>query len=59
VAKEIWICDNASVTRYDGDISSFKMELRRSMNISGAQKKVTGIAVAKPAAAAGAGRDDN
>lgn len=25
VAKEIWICDHASVSRYSGDISNFKV----------------------------------
>jgi len=29
VAKEIWICDNKTVTRFDGDISDFKMILKR------------------------------
>jgi len=25
VAREIWICDNKSVTRYEGDILKFKL----------------------------------
>lgn len=58
VAKEIWICDHASVSRYEGDITMFKMKMRSSMNLSGAQKKVGGISVFKPSGA-GVGLDDN
>jgi ATP-binding cassette, subfamily F, member 2 len=31
VAKEIWICDNQTITVFQGDISDFKMELRKSL----------------------------
>jgi ATP-binding cassette subfamily F protein 2 len=31
VAKEIWICDNKTITRYNGDIDDFKMHLRKEM----------------------------
>ena len=33
VAKEIWICDNKTVTRYDGNIEDFKMHMRARMGI--------------------------
>lgn len=33
VAKEIWICDNKTVTRYDGSIEDFKMDMRAQMGI--------------------------
>ena len=59
MAKEIWICDHASVTRYEGDISNFKMELRASLALSGTQKKVGGIAVPRKGGATGSGLDDN
>ena len=31
VAKEIWICDNKTVSKYLGEISDFKMHLRRQL----------------------------
>ena len=31
VAKEIWMCDNRTVTKFVGEISDFKMHLRRQM----------------------------
>ena len=31
VAKEIWVCDRQTVTKYVGEISDFKMQLRRDM----------------------------
>ena len=31
VAKEIWLCDKKTVTKYMGEISDFKMQLRRQM----------------------------
>ena len=34
VAREILMCDNMSVTRYNGEISDFKMKLRREMSLS-------------------------
>lgn len=33
VAKEIWICDNKTVTRYNGSIENFKMDMRAQMGI--------------------------
>ena len=33
VAKEIWICDNKTITKYQGDILNFKMEMRAQMGI--------------------------
>lgn len=46
VAKEIWICDHQKISRYEGDISSFKMELRKAMHISGEQKRIAAAAAA-------------
>ena len=37
VAKEIWICDDKTITPYRGDIMNFKMDMRRQMGISGDQ----------------------
>jgi hypothetical protein len=51
VAKEIWICDHQTIKRYTGDISDFKMNLRKQMKLEGQQKK---IAASKPANSAGA-----
>lgn len=48
MAKEIWICDHQTISRYEGDISNFKMSLRKSLSLSGTQKKVGGIQVFKP-----------
>ena len=33
VAKEIWICDNKTITPYKGDIQNFKMDMRSQMGI--------------------------
>lgn len=33
VAEQIWICDNQTITRFDGDITDFKMELRSQMRL--------------------------
>ena len=33
VANEIWICDNKTVTRYNGNIENFKMDMRAQMGI--------------------------
>ena len=33
VAKEIWICENQTVTRWNGDIQGYKKELRRKMKL--------------------------
>jgi energy-coupling factor transporter ATP-binding protein EcfA2 len=38
VADEIWICDNKTITKYQGDIQSFKMGIRAQMGILGEQK---------------------
>jgi len=35
VANEIWICDNKTITKYQGDIQSFKMDMREQMGIDG------------------------
>ena len=59
VAKEIWICDNKEIKRYEGDISDFKMILRKQMKLEGQQKKVGNIAVAKKSSASAAGGVDN
>jgi len=37
VAKEIWICDHKTITLHKGDISSFKMDMRRQMGLDGDQ----------------------
>lgn len=33
VAKEIWICDNKTITTYRGDIMNFKMDMRDQLGI--------------------------
>ncbi|KAJ1415980.1 P-loop containing nucleoside triphosphate hydrolase protein [Ochromonadaceae sp. CCMP2298] len=33
VAKEIWLCDNHTVSKYVGEINDFKMQLRRQMEL--------------------------
>lgn len=38
VAKEIWVCDNRTVCKYTGEISDFKMQLRRQMNLSASDR---------------------
>lgn len=38
VAKEIWLCDHKTVTKYKGDIGNFKMDMRAQMGIEGEQK---------------------
>ena len=38
VAKEIWICDNKTITVYKGDIQNFKLDMRAQMGIEGEQK---------------------
>eukprot|EP00559_Dactyliosolen_fragilissimus_P009132 CAMPEP_0184871868 /NCGR_PEP_ID=MMETSP0580-20130426/40966_1 /TAXON_ID=1118495 /ORGANISM="Dactyliosolen fragilissimus" /LENGTH=787 /DNA_ID=CAMNT_0027374587 /DNA_START=165 /DNA_END=2528 /DNA_ORIENTATION=+ len=48
VAKEIWICDNKSITKYHGDIQNFKMDMRAQMGIDGEQQgKLRGDASVK------------
>lgn len=44
IAKEIWICDNKTITRFQGDIQSFKMELRATMELDGDTTKLKGDA---------------
>lgn len=40
VAKEIWICDHKTVQKYNGDIDTFKLDMRDQMGIgSGTSKK--------------------
>ena len=34
VAKEIWMCDNRTVSKFQGDIGDFKMQLRRQMQLT-------------------------
>jgi ATP-binding cassette, subfamily F, member 2 len=59
VAKEIWICDNKTISKHKGDIQSFKMDMRAQMGLSGEQVgKLRGDAStvkqeSKPVAAAG------
>lgn len=38
VAKEIWICDHKTITKYKGDIENFKMDMRAQMGIEGDMK---------------------
>ena len=33
VAKEIWICEDRTITKYKGDIMNFKMDMRQQMGI--------------------------
>mmetsp|Transcript_32742 Transcript_32742/g.67202 ORF Transcript_32742/g.67202 Transcript_32742/m.67202 type:complete len:288 (-) Transcript_32742:861-1724(-) len=33
VAKEIWICDHKTITKYRGDIQNFKMDMRAQMDL--------------------------
>ena len=46
VADQIWICDNKTIAKYDGDIQSFKMDMRREMGI-GETVKLQGDASVK------------
>jgi ABC-type multidrug transport system ATPase subunit len=36
-AKEIWICDDKTITKHTGGIQSFKMDMRAQMGIDGDQ----------------------
>jgi hypothetical protein len=38
VAKEIWICDNKTITTYRGDIMNFKMDMRNQLGIDNDNK---------------------
>jgi ABC-type multidrug transport system ATPase subunit len=38
VAKEIWICDNKTITPYKGDIQSFKLAMRTQMGLEDGNK---------------------
>lgn len=44
VAKEIWICDHKTVTRYKGDIQNFKMDMRAQMGIDDKKQQLRGDA---------------
>jgi ATP-binding cassette subfamily F protein 2 len=44
VAKEIWICDHKTVTRYKGDILNFKMDMRAQMGIDDKKQQLRGDA---------------
>lgn len=39
-AREIWICDDKTITKHVGDIQSFKMDMRAQMGIDGEQQSV-------------------
>lgn len=55
VAQEIWMCDNRTVTKYQGDIRDFKMQLRRQMQLEdgpGGAAPVKSLAPSKNAPAA-------
>jgi ABC-type multidrug transport system ATPase subunit len=39
VAKEIWICDNKTITPYKGDIQSFKLAMRAQMGLEDGTKQ--------------------
>lgn len=40
VAKEIWICDDKTITTYRGDIMNFKMDMRSQLGIDNDTNKV-------------------
>lgn len=40
VAKEIWICDNKTITTYKGDIMNFKLDMQKQMGLEGDQETV-------------------
>jgi ATP-binding cassette subfamily F protein 2 len=42
VAKEIWICDDKTITKYHGDIQNFKMDMRVQMGIDEGEPKKAG-----------------
>jgi ABC-type multidrug transport system ATPase subunit len=39
VAKEIWICDNKTISPYKGDIQSFKLAMRSQMGLEDGNKQ--------------------
>jgi len=47
VAKEIWICDNKTIEKYQGDIMNFKMDLRKAQGIGSNVVKLKGDASTK------------
>jgi len=47
VAREIWICDNKTITKYQGDIMNFKMDMRAQMGIGDHVNKLRGDASIK------------
>jgi hypothetical protein len=50
VAKEIFICDNRTITKYKGDIMNFKMDMRHQMGIEETGGKLRGDASVKASA---------
>ena len=38
VANEIWICDNKTISKYEGDILNFKMDMRKHLDLDGDQQ---------------------
>jgi ABC-type multidrug transport system ATPase subunit len=44
VANEIWICDNKTITKYQGDIQNFKMDMRAQMGIENNTSNLRGDA---------------
>lgn len=42
VAKEIWICNNKRIEKHQGDIQSFKMDMRKQMGIDNEPIKLRG-----------------
>lgn len=49
VADQIWICDDKTISKYHGDILSFKMDMRREMGIDEAVKLQGDASVKKKA----------
>lgn len=38
VAKEIWLCDHKTITKYQGDIQNFKMDMRVQLELEDENK---------------------
>lgn len=38
VAKEIWLCDHKTITKYQGDIQNFKMDMRVQLELEDESK---------------------
>jgi ATP-binding cassette subfamily F protein 2 len=47
VARELWICDHNTITRYRGDIMNFKMDMRAQMGLDSDTVKLKGDASVK------------